>query len=62
MDKLTCFILGLQTAWLEDPGCTPVEMVYGTNLHIPGEFWPSANNPMEESSSEFLHYLQAMMR
>ena len=62
MDELPFVILGLHTAWREDPGCTPAQLVYGTNLHVPGEFLPSANTRQVVPTSDFLHHLQTTMR
>ena len=38
MDELPLVLLGIRTAWREDPGCSASDLVYGTSLRIPGEF------------------------
>ena len=40
-------MLGLRTAFKEDLGCSSAELVYGTNLWLPGEFFeaPGAFQP-----------------
>ena len=38
MDHLPLVLLHLRTAWREDPDCTAAELVYGTNLTLPGDF------------------------
>ena len=38
MDHLPMVLLGIRTAWREDPDCSPAELVYGSTLRLPGEF------------------------
>ena len=47
MDHLPMVLLGIQTAWREDPDCFLAELVYGSSLRIPGEF-------LGNTSSRFL--------
>ena len=61
MDELPLVLLGIQTAWREDPGCSASDLVYGTSLRIPGEFLPHEPRDLRVSS-EFLHQLQDNMR
>ena len=62
MDELPFVLLGLRTAWREDPDCSPAELVYGSSLHVPGEFLPPASPDQTRPSSEFLRRLQGYMR
>ena len=38
MDHLPMVLLGIRTAWREDPDCSPAELVNGSSLRLPGEF------------------------
>ena len=62
MDELPFVLLGLRTAWREDPDCSPAELVYGSSLHVPGEFLPPASPDQTRPSAEFLRRLQGYMR
>ena len=62
MDDLPFVLLGLRTAWREDPDCSPAELVYGSSLHLPGEFLPPVTPDQTTPSSEFLRRLQGYMR
>lgn len=62
MDELPFVLLGLRTAWREDPNCSPADLVYGTSLHIPGEFLEPTSSTTTTPSSEFLRSLQGFMR
>ena len=61
MDELPLVLLGIRSAWREDINCSAADLVYGTGLHVPGEFLPqpavSAPPP-----TEFLRHLQDTMR
>ena len=39
MDELPIVLLGIRTAWREVAECSPADFVYGTALHLPGEFF-----------------------
>ena len=62
MDDLPFVLLGLRTAWREDPDCSPAELVYGSSLQVPGEFLPQASPEQTTPSTEFLRRLQGYMR
>ena len=62
MDELPFVLLGMRTAWREDPDCSPAELVYGSSLHVPGEFLPPVAPQQNTPSSEFLRHLQTSMR
>ena len=61
MDELPLVLLGIRTAWREDPDCSASDLVYGTSLRIPGEFRPHEPRDLQVSS-EFLHQLRDSMR
>lgn len=39
MEKLPIVLLGIRTALKEDLNASSAEIVYGTNLRLPGEFF-----------------------
>ena len=61
MDELPLVLLGIRTAWREDPDCSASDLVYGTSLRIPGEFLPHEPRDLRVSS-EFLQQLRDKMR
>lgn len=60
MDELPLVLLGIRTAWREDPDCSASDLVYGTSLRIPGEFLPHEPRDLQVSS-EFLRQLRDKM-
>ena len=60
-DELPFVLLGMRTAWREDPECSVADLVYGSSLHIPGEFLPPVRLDPAKPSSEFLRGLQNYM-
>ncbi|XP_014212963.1 GPI ethanolamine phosphate transferase 3-like [Copidosoma floridanum] len=42
---LSLVLLGLRTAFKEDLQASPAEMLYGTTLRVPGEFFVTTSNP-----------------
>ena len=51
-DTLPLILLGICTALKEDISATTAEMVYGTTLHLPGEFVnPSPTTPLPDPSA-----------
>ena len=60
MDALPLVLLGVRTALKEDTSSMAAEMVYGTTLRLPGEFFtPSSTPPLPDPSdcvtAESLH-------
>lgn len=43
-DALPLVLLGIRTTLKEDICCTAAELVYGTNLRLPGEFFVAGSN------------------
>lgn len=60
MNELPMVMLGIRTSWREDLQCSPAQLVYGTELHIPGEFLETANT--ENLPPGFLRELQETMK
>lgn len=50
MDELPLVLLGLRSAPKEDLGCAPSELVYGTTIRLPGEFFETSNSRLRTSS------------
>jgi cleavage and polyadenylation specificity factor subunit 1 len=62
MDELPLVLLGLRSAWREDPDCSPAELVYGTSLCLPGEAFSQHESRTCQPSALFLTSLQQSMR
>eukprot|EP00731_Ephydatia_muelleri_P025040 Em0017g123a len=48
VDALPIILLGIRTALKQDLGCSAAELVYGTTLCIPGEFFSIADSTAED--------------
>lgn len=48
--SLPIVLLGIRTAFKEDLHCTSAELVYGTTLRLPGEFFVAARDPSDLST------------
>ncbi|XP_053699052.1 uncharacterized protein LOC128746024 [Sabethes cyaneus] len=59
-EQLPVILLGLRTAYKEDIKASAAEMVYGTTLRIPSEFF--VNNSKETNEAEFIANLRKVMR
>ncbi len=62
MDSLPLVLLGIRTALKEDVGATAAEMVYGTTIRLPGEFFMPAANPSSVDSSDYVSQLKTHMQ
>ncbi|GBM09897.1 Retrovirus-related Pol polyprotein from transposon 17.6 [Araneus ventricosus] len=60
IQKLPTVLLGIRTALKEDIGSSAAELVYGTNLRLPGEFFSSISGP--KFHQEFLTTLREHFR
>ncbi|XP_023246587.1 uncharacterized protein LOC111643269 [Copidosoma floridanum] len=60
LDCLPTVMLGLRTAFKEDLEASPAEMLYGTTLRIPGEFFVSESVQADKSS--FVASLRRLFR
>ncbi len=61
MDELPLVLLGLRSAPKEDLGCAPSELVYGTTIRLPGEFFKTTRSPAEPRVSDLLTCLCTTM-
>ena len=61
MDELPLVLLGLRSAPKEDLGCSPSELVYGTTIRLPGEFFETPTSSAEQDVSGFLARLRSTM-
>ncbi|XP_062555807.1 uncharacterized protein LOC134220724 [Armigeres subalbatus] len=59
-EYLPTILLGLRTTYKEDIGASPAEMVYGSTLRIPSEFF--ADSPVNINENEFVVNLREAMR
>ncbi|XP_037564628.1 uncharacterized protein LOC119444275 [Dermacentor silvarum] len=57
VDELPLVMLGIRSAIKEDLGCTAAEMVYGTSLRLPGEFFDPAPAP-DLSPPDYIEWLR----
>ncbi|XP_064455106.1 uncharacterized protein LOC135366368 [Ornithodoros turicata] len=49
-DSLPLVLLGIRSAWKEDLGCAAAELVYGTTLRLPAQFFDSPSQvPVDPS-------------
>jgi len=58
MDTLPLTLLGIRTALKEDLKFTTAEMVYGTTLRLPGEFFTPSTTDSLPDPSNFIHQLK----
>nr|XP_019536867.1 uncharacterized protein LOC109408105 [Aedes albopictus] len=59
-EQLPMILLGLRTTYKEDIGASPAEMVFGSTLRIPSEFF--AENSNTSSENDFVVNLRQAMR
>ena len=62
MDSLPLILLGIRTALKEDLNSTTAEMVYGTTLRLPGEFFDPPSTTSLPDPSEYLNQLRLHFR
>lgn len=60
VDELPLVLLGIRSCFKEDIGCSSAELVYGTTLRIPGEFFDQPATPAMDHS-DFLSNLRSAM-
>ncbi|XP_058798332.1 uncharacterized protein LOC131668293 [Phymastichus coffea] len=58
-ESLPLVLLGLRNCFKEDLQASPAEMVYGTSLRLPGEFFVASSLPADPAS--FVSKLQGLM-
>ena len=59
---LPLILLGIRTALKEDIGCSSAELVYGTSLRLPGEFFSESLNKAPTDVTNYVETLKAAMR
>lgn len=63
VESLPLVLLGLRTAYKADIGCTAAELVYGTTLRLPGEFFhQKASEQLTVPDTPYVDCLKATMR
>ena len=55
-------MLGIRTALKEDIGCSVAELVYGTMLRIPGEFYSSPSTTTADDPISYVTQLKSVMQ
>ncbi|KAK3758335.1 hypothetical protein RRG08_004156 [Elysia crispata] len=62
LDELPIVLLGIRSTWKEDLDAAPALLTYGTNLRIPGDFFPSNSAERISPGSTFVRDLQENFR
>ena len=62
MDSLPLVLLGIRSAFKEDVGCTAAELVYGTTLRLPGEFFDQSTNDQMSDQTTYAKQLKSVMQ
>nr|XP_015919848.1 uncharacterized protein LOC107448979 [Parasteatoda tepidariorum] len=62
MEVLPTVLLGIHSSLKEDIDCTPVEMVYGCSIRLPGEFFHNSFSKPATSHSDFSQKLLEKLR
>ena len=55
-------LLGIRTALKEDIQCTAAELVYGTSLRLPGEFFDSTHDDTTNDPAAYVSQLKSAMQ
>ena len=61
-DTLPLVMLGLRSAWKEGPEASPADLLYGTELRLPGQFVPGAEISDTTPISAIVSSFQQKMR
>ena len=61
-DSLPMALLGIRTTLKQDCRCTPAELVYGTTLRIPGEFFAPSTDAAIPDPSSYVTKLKESMK
>ena len=62
MDTLPLVLLGIRSAFKEDLQCTTAELVYGTTLRLPGEFFDTTSNSTLPDQHAYVSRLRNTMQ
>lgn len=60
--SLPLVLLGIRVALKQDLRCSTAEMVYGTTLRVPGEFFTPAHNKELDDPTSYVTQLRSTMR
>lgn len=60
--ELPMVLWGIHSSWRVNPDCFPAELVYGSTLCLPGEFFQPLDARTIEPDSTFVKHLQHTMR
>ncbi|BES91400.1 multicellular organismal development [Nesidiocoris tenuis] len=55
LEELPVILLGLRTTYKPDLGASPAELVYGTSLRLPGEFFEETPPSVSTTPTEYIH-------
>ena len=61
-DSLPLILLGIRVALKQDLDCSTAELVYGTTLRVPGEFFTPACDKELEDPTSYVTQLRSTMR
>ncbi|XP_070386201.1 uncharacterized protein [Dermacentor albipictus] len=61
VEALPVVLLGIRTACKADIGCSAAELVYGTTLRLPGDFFASGQQQARISASDYASRLRDIM-
>ncbi len=61
-EALPLTLLGIRSSLKEDIGCTSAELVYGTTLRLPGEFFVSATDELNTDPGSYVMELKRAMQ
>ncbi|XP_075535236.1 uncharacterized protein LOC142570790 [Dermacentor variabilis] len=61
VEALPIVLLGIRTACKADIGCSAAELVYGTTLRLPGDFFASGQQQARISASDYASRLRDIM-
>ena len=62
VDSLPLVLLGIRTALKEDIHCTSAELVYGTSLRLPGEFFDHIQDDTTDDPAAYVANLKSVMQ
>ena len=62
VDSLPLVLLGVRTAVKEDLSCSAAELVYGTTLRLPGEFFSPVQDDITVDPADFVTRLKVSMQ
>ncbi|XP_078495185.1 uncharacterized protein LOC144749995 [Ciona intestinalis] len=61
-DELPIIMLAIRTTVKQDLQCSPAELVYGTTLRLPGEFFEPPTDINSDDQQSFLPHLRSKMK